>query len=128
MNCNVLVVDDSPVLRAAIRKVAKLAGVEEDQIFEAGNGQEALDVLETVWIDLVLLDLNMPVMDGEGLVRALRSDHPNLPILLMSGYTRSEVIGRMVGAGSVEFLAKPFATRQLVSAIQLILSPDPPAQ
>ena len=45
MNCNVLVVDDSPVLRAAIRKVAKLAGVEEDQIFEAGNGQEALDDL-----------------------------------------------------------------------------------
>ncbi|MEY2714359.1 MAG: Chemotaxis protein, partial [Planctomycetota bacterium] len=69
LNCHVLVVDDSPILRTAIKKVVKLAGVPEDRIFEAGNGVEALDVLETVWIDLVLLDLNMPVMDGEQFAR-----------------------------------------------------------
>ena len=73
MSCNVLVVDDSPILRTAIKKVVKLAGLGEDQIFEAGNGEEALAVLETVWIDLVLLDLNMPVMDGEEFTRQLRS-------------------------------------------------------
>ena len=60
MSCNVLIVDDSLILRTAIKKVTKLAGVSEDHIFEAGNGQEALDLLETVWVDLVLLDLNMP--------------------------------------------------------------------
>ena len=48
MSCNVLIVDDSMILRTAIKKVTKLAGVSEDHIFEAGNGQEALDVLETV--------------------------------------------------------------------------------
>ena len=65
MSCNVLIVDDSLILRTAIKKVVKLAGVSEDHIFEAGNGQEAIDLLEAVWVDLVLLDLDMPVMDGE---------------------------------------------------------------
>ena len=48
LNCHVLVVDDSPILRTAIKKVVKLSGVPEDRIFEAGNGVEALEVLETV--------------------------------------------------------------------------------
>lgn len=72
MNCNVLIVDDSPILRTAIKKVVRLAGVPDDRIHEAGNGQEALDVLETIWVDLVLLDLNMPVMDGEQFVVELQ--------------------------------------------------------
>jgi len=85
MSCNVLIVDDSPILRAAIKKVVKLAGIGEDHIFEAGNGQEALNVLETVWTDLVLLDLNMPVMDGEQFAREVRKNPDLADVTIVVG-------------------------------------------
>ncbi len=115
MNCNVLVVDDSPVLRAAIRKVVKLAGIEEDQIFEAGNGQEALEVLETVWIDLVLLDLNMPVMDGEEFAGRVRQnpDLADVAIVVVSTEATRERLDRMRALGTLEVLHKPFEPEDL---------------
>ena len=77
MECSVLIVDDSPILRAAIRKVAAMAGVDPARIREAGNGAEALERLEEQPVDLVLLDINMPVMDGEQFVEALQ-ERPHL--------------------------------------------------
>jgi two-component system chemotaxis response regulator CheY len=127
MNCNVLVVDDSPVLRAAIRKVAKLAGVEEDQIFEAGNGQEALDVLETVWIDLVLLDLNMPVMDGEEFARRVREngDLADVSIVVVSTEANRERLDRMRALGTLEVLHKPFEPEDLRRIIGTVIGVAP---
>jgi two-component system chemotaxis response regulator CheY len=127
MNCNVLVVDDSPVLRAAIRKVAKLAGVEEDQIFEAGNGQEALDVLETVWIDLVLLDLNMPVMDGEEFARRVREndDLADVAIVVVSTEANRERLDRMRALGTLEVLHKPFEPEDLRRIIGTVIGVAP---
>ena len=127
MNCNVLVVDDSPVLRAAIRKVAKLAGVEEDQIFEAGNGQEALDVLETVWIDLVLLDLNMPVMDGEEFARRVREndDLADVAIVVVSTEANRERLDRMRSLGTLEVLHKPFEPEDLRRIIGTVIGVAP---
>ena len=127
MNCNVLVVDDSPVLRAAIRKVAKLAGVEEDQIFEAGNGQEALDVLETVWIDLVLLDLNMPVMDGEEFARRVRQndDLADVAIVVVSTEANRERLDRMRALGTLEVLHKPFEPEDLRRIIGTVIGVTP---
>lgn len=123
MNCNVLVVDDSPVLRAAIKKVAKLAGVEEDQIFEAGHGQEALEVLETVWIDLVLLDLNMPVMDGEEFARRVRMnpDLADVAIVVVSTEANRERLDRMRELGTLEVLHKPFEPEDLRRIIGTVI-------
>lgn len=127
MNCNVLVVDDSPVLRAAIRKVAKLAGVEEDQIFEAGNGQEALEVLETVWIDLVLLDLNMPVMDGEEFAGRVRRnpDLADVAIVVVSTEANRERLDRMRALGTLEVLHKPFEPEDLRRIIGTVIGVAP---
>ena len=127
MYCNVLVVDESPVLRAAIRKVAKLAGVEEDQIFEAGNGQEALDVLETVWIDLVLLDLNMPMMDGEEFARRVREndDLADVAIVVVSTEANRERLDRMRALGTLEVLHKPFEPEDLRRIIGTVIGVAP---
>ena len=57
-----------------ITKALKLAGVETGELHQAGNGKEALAVLETSWIDLVFCDICMPVMDGEELVAALDAE------------------------------------------------------
>lgn len=115
MNCNLLIVDDSPVLRAAIKKVVKLAGLDDDHIFEAGNGREALDILETVWVDLVLLDLNMPVMNGEQFAEALRErpDLNDVGVIIVSTESNQDRLDRMRSLGVTESLRKPFEPEDL---------------
>ena len=119
MSCNILIVDDSPILRKAIKKVVRLAGIEDDRIHEAGNGQEALDILETVWIDLVLLDLNMPVMDGEQFAQELRK-RPELngvAVVVVSTESNQERLGRLRALGVKESLHKPFQPEDLCKLI-----------
>ena len=123
MNCNVLIVDDSPILRTAIRKVVRLAGIEDDRIHEAGNGREALDVLETVWIDLVLLDLNMPVMDGEQFASELRKnpDLADVAVVVVSTEGNRDRLQRMRDLGVAEMLRKPFEPEDLHRLIPKLL-------
>lgn len=123
MSCNVLIVDDSGVLRSAIRKVVRLAGVEDDRIHEASNGREALEVLETVWIDLVLLDLNMPVMDGEQFATELRKnpDLADVAVVVVSTEANRDRLQRMRDLGVIEMLRKPFAPEDLHRLIPKVL-------
>ena len=123
MSCKVLIVDDSRLLRSAIKKVVKLAGISEDHIFEAGNGQEALLVLETVWIDLVLLDLNMPVMDGEQFAIELRKkpELNDVAVVVVSTESNKERLDRMFELGAVETLHKPFEPEDLCHLIAKVL-------
>lgn len=123
MNCNVLIVDDSAILRSAIRKVLRLAGVEDDRIHEAGNGRDALELLETVWIDLVLLDMNMPVMDGERFATELRKnpDLSDVAVVVVSTESNRERLQRMRDLGVVEVLRKPFEPEDLHRLIPRVL-------
>ncbi len=123
MNCNVLIVDDSPILRTAIRKVVRLAGIEDDRIHEAGNGQDALQVLDTVWIDLVLLDLNMPVMDGEEFARRLRAkpDLAEVAVVVVSTEANKERLQRLRDLGVVDSLHKPFEPEDLRRLVDKVL-------
>ncbi|MDZ4829113.1 MAG: response regulator [Phycisphaerae bacterium] len=123
MNCNVLIVDDSPTLRCAIAKVAELAGVARHCVFQATNGQEALDALESQPIDLVLLDLNMPVMNGEEFAREVRR-RPQLAqsrIVVVSTEMNEARLARMRELGVTETLTKPFEPEELFSLICRLL-------
>jgi len=119
VHCNVLIVDDSPILRAAIKKVVKLAGVDSDRIHEAGNGKEALELLETVWIDLVLLDLNMPVMDGEQFAIQLREREElgGVRVVIVSTETNRDRLDRIRALGISDSLRKPFEPEDLCRII-----------
>jgi len=68
---NVLIVDDSATMRAVLRRVVLLTEVPIDHIYEAGNGREALKILETTSIQAVFTDINMPVMTGHDLLREI---------------------------------------------------------
>lgn len=122
-SCNVLIVDDSPILRAAIKKVVKLAGIDADRIHEAGHGQEALDLLETTWIDLVLLDLNMPVMDGEEFARELRSrpDFNDVAVVIVSTESNKARLERLTALGIHDRLHKPFEPEDLHRLISKVV-------
>lgn len=126
MSCNILIVDDSPILRTAIRKVARLAGIPDDRIHEAGNGREALDILETVWIDLVLLDLNMPVMDGEQFATELRKnpDLADVAVVVVSTEANRDRLQRMRDLGVIDTLRKPFEPEDLHRLIPKVLGTE----
>ena len=119
MSCNIMIVDDSAILRTAIKKTARLAGVKDENIFEAGNGREALDRLETQWIDLVLLDLNMPVMNGEEFVVALREndDFKDITVVIVSTESNKERLDKLKALGVSESLHKPFEPEDLCQII-----------
>ncbi len=70
----ILIVDDSAMMRAMIKRIIKLADVPVEAIFEASNGAEGLAVLETHDVQLLLTDINMPVMSGAEMLRAIASN------------------------------------------------------
>ncbi|MEQ9616854.1 MAG: response regulator [Phycisphaerales bacterium] len=123
MSCNLLIVDDSPILRAAIKKTARLAGVKDEGISEAGNGKEALEVLETHWVDLILLDLNMPVMNGEEFVEALKKSETlaSIPVVVVSTESNRDRLSRLKDLGVVATLHKPFEPEDLCHLISQTL-------
>lgn len=122
MSCSVLIVDDSPILRMAIRKAAMIAGVPAEQIRQAANGQEALEALASGGTDLVLLDLHMPVMDGEQFVRAwsARPDLRQITVCIVSTESDQERIARLRALGVKDYLPKPFEPEALCRLIKRV--------
>jgi CheY-like chemotaxis protein len=112
----VLVVDDHPVNRRVIRLF--LAPF-ECELFEAENGKEALDALEAEPVDIVLMDVNMPVMDGLEATRRLRADprFAQLPVIALTADVMSAQIKTCLAAGADAHVAKPIDLRNLLSVM-----------
>lgn len=113
----VLVVDDDVHIRELVRHFLDLEGL---TVHEAAHGKEALAVLETVKVDLVILDLMMPEMDGWTLCRDLRA-HGDVPILMLTarGETPHKIKGFELGAD--DYLVKPFDPLELVARVKALL-------
>lgn len=110
MSFNLLVVDDSPSMRGVIKKSILLAGTNVGSFVEAGNGQEALDRLTGNWVDLVVTDLYMPVMDGFELIRKMKEDEflRVIPIIVVSTEGRESRLEEIHRLGVTGFIHKPF--------------------
>jgi signal transduction histidine kinase/AmiR/NasT family two-component response regulator len=119
--CRVLVVDDHPVNRRVIRLF--LAPF-ECELFEAQNGKEALDALESEPVDIVLMDVNMPVMDGLEATRRLRADprFAHLPVIALTADVMSAQIKTCLAAGADAHVAKPIDLRNLLSVMDQALA------
>jgi two-component system chemotaxis response regulator CheY len=118
MALNTLVVDDSSVMRSIIIKTLKLAGLSLGAVLEAGNGQEGLKLLEDNWVDLALVDIHMPVMDGEEMINRLRQnkEYHDLPVIIVSSESDSARIEMLQKTGAT-FMHKPFTPETLREAI-----------
>jgi two-component system, chemotaxis family, chemotaxis protein CheY len=119
MNYRILIVDDSPLLRATARRAVLQAGAEPSQIREAGNGQEALALLREQPADVVLLDINMPVMDGFQFVEEKAKD-PALAatkVALVTTEGNQKRLARMTEMGVQHYLRKPFEPEELRALI-----------
>jgi two-component system, chemotaxis family, chemotaxis protein CheY len=115
MALRILIVDDSPAMRAFIRRVVKLSGIDVEEYYEAANGADALAQLAAHPIDAVLTDINMPVMDGEEFVRRMRADDcfRSVPVIVISTDATFNRIHTMQELGAVGYLQKPFGPEQL---------------
>jgi len=122
MSLNVLIVDDSTVVRAMILKTLKLAGLPLGEVHQAANGREGLDVMENHWIDLALVDINMPVMNGEEMIETVRAnpDWRDLPIVGVSTEGSETRITRLLDKNT-RFIHKPFTPEQVRNVVTEIL-------
>jgi two-component system, chemotaxis family, chemotaxis protein CheY len=109
MSLNVLIVDDSAVMRTMVARTLRAAGLPIDQVLEAGNGQEGLDVLEGNWVDVIFADINMPIMNGEEMIDKIRANPTwsKLPIVVISTEGSKARIASL-RAKDAEFIHKPF--------------------
>lgn len=107
---NVLLVDDSSTMRKIISRSLRQAGLDFGEIYEAGDGQEALAVLEKESIDIVLSDINMPNMNGIEFLRekASRAGIKDIPVFMISTETGDDIIGEAKSLGAIGALKKPF--------------------
>ena len=118
MALNIMVVDDSSVMRTIIIKALGLTGVPVHEIYQAANGLEAVEILERQWIDMALVDINMPVMDGVELISRIRHmpELAELPVIVVSTESSTTRIAMLEKDGA-RFVHKPFSPEKLRSAI-----------
>ncbi len=110
MGKNVLLVDDSTTMRKIVSRSLRQAGLDFGDIFEAGDGQEALEVLEKEAVDIVLSDINMPNMNGIEFLREKsgRESIKDIPVFMISTETGEDIIGEAKELGAIGALKKPF--------------------
>jgi DNA-binding response OmpR family regulator len=108
----ILIVDDDPLLYEAIAVALELNGY---QIRLACGGREGLAAIAAECPAMVLLDLNMPGLDGEGVLRELAARGIQIPVVLMSADERAEEVARRYGVAG--YLKKPFAIPRLLAAV-----------
>ncbi len=123
MAYRVLVVDDSAAMRAFIRRVFDLSGLDVEKLYEASDGQDALALLEREWVDVILTDINMPGMNGEEFIQRLAASGAaeTTPIIVVSTDATAARRERLLQLGARGYLSKPFAPETLQSEIERVL-------
>jgi len=114
----ILVVDDEADMRRALKMVLSHNGY---QVEEAPDGPTALRLLESGLMDLVLMDIRMPGMDGLQTLRRLRETHKTIPVIMVTGYGSEEAARESLQFGANHYLAKPFDNKQLLEAVQKLI-------
>jgi len=114
---NVLLVDDSRVMRQLVRRTLRHAGFAFERVEEAGDGQEALKVLSSFSPDLVLSDWNMPNMGGFELLQTMRSQGMKTPLGFVTSESTPEMRAKATGAGAKFLLTKPFTPENVRMAM-----------
>lgn len=116
----VLLVDDSKTMRNIVKGVLATIGV--TAIEEAGDGQDALSRVEAFGPDLILLDWNMPVMDGITFVRAYRGRKKTTPIIMVTTEAEKSRVMEAIQAGVNNYAVKPFTPESLSKIIQTTMA------
>lgn len=121
---NVLLVDDSATMRKIVRRKMKEVGFVVDEFLEAADGKQALEKVFNNSVDLILLDWNMPVMNGLEFIQALRSiDLPKrIPVIMVTTEGSHEKVNEAIKSGVDGHILKPIDAEQLRDVLEEYLS------
>jgi two-component system, chemotaxis family, chemotaxis protein CheY len=110
-----LIVDDSSVMRKIVERSLRQAGIDLKQVLEAGNGAEALTILQDNSVDLILCDINMPVMDGLEFVKQLSGvdNAKGVPIVMITTEGSESHVLQALSCGAQGYIRKPFTPDQV---------------
>jgi len=128
MGLKVLIVDDSAVMRAMVKKTLAAAGFAVLEALEAGDGRKALEILNREKVDVVLCDLHMPEMNGLELLQALKDAGKAPPcFILVTTEGRKDRLRQAMALGARGYVIKPFQPERLRKILSLFLGePDGP--
>jgi CheY-like chemotaxis protein len=126
--CKVLVVDDETYMRKVVRTLLMSVGVRT--IYEAPDGPSGLEAIRNLMPDMVILDWEMPGLDGAGFVRMVRSPQtfplPDIPIIMLTGHGERSRVIEAVEIGVNEFLLKPVSSKALRDRMVAVLAKPRP--
>lgn len=119
MAMRILTVDDSATMRDMLAVTLRTAGYD---VLQAENGQEGLDVLKANPVDVIITDLNMPVMDGFTFIKRLREDTANtaIPVLILTTESSQDKKEKGRAAGATGWIVKPFDPTKLVEVVRRV--------
>jgi two-component system, chemotaxis family, chemotaxis protein CheY len=120
---SILIVDDSSVMRKIVERALRQAGLALKNVFEAGHGVEALEILRKEKVALILSDINMPNMDGLEFLRQLRShDLANeVPVVMITTESSEDHVREALVAGAQGYIRKPFTAEQVKDRVLPLL-------
>jgi two-component system, chemotaxis family, chemotaxis protein CheY len=115
MSIRALIVDDSSVMRKIVERCLRQAGMDLGQVLEASNGAEGLALVSANTFDLILSDINMPVMDGLEFVRRLKEmdNAKNVPIVMITTEGGEKSVLEALSLGAKGYIRKPFTPDQV---------------
>jgi len=121
MNPKILSIDDSKTIRMLLKRLFTPFVCE---LFEAGDGQEGLEIVNREKPDLIILDYNMPVMDGVTMLRQMREnlEFKRLPVIMLTAEASPEIIGTVARLGVRDYVTKPFDSDQLLDKVIRVLN------
>lgn len=123
MKKNVLLVEDDPALRMVMREVLK----DEFDIEEADNGADGIDKGLALQNDLIILDYHLPKKDGLQVIEAIRAAHPDVPVIVLTGFLNPESEARFNQFGASKIFPKPFNYRALLETVRSLAMDRAPA-
>jgi len=113
----VMIVEDHPLFRQGLRRVLEMEP-DIEVVAEAGDGTEALEKVATHKPNVVLMDINLPVVNGLQLTRRFKSDHPDIAVIVLTGYDNEEQLLHAIRAGASAYFSKEVLPTKLIDAIR----------
>ncbi len=124
-NVRALIVDDSSVMRKIVERSLRQAGINLTEVQEAANGAEALTTLDNGGVDLILCDINMPVMDGIEFLRQVKDveNAQGVPVVMITTEGSESNVVQALSIGARGYIRKPFTPEQVKEHVLPLLAP-----
>ena len=117
-NRHILIVDDEPLVRSSLSELLTLLGY---TVSTAGNGKEALELLRDYTADIIITDIKMPEMDGIQLLNQVKKRHPEVPVILITGYGSIDSAVEAMKQGAYDYITKPIVDSEIKIVIERLM-------